>query len=59
MLEWLARAMLTTGKHAILAIGHLEREKNMYVVLSEAALDIIRQPRKTDQTTSIEPSDEI
>lgn len=42
MLDWLARAMLTTGKHAILAIGHLERADIMYVVLSEAALDIMR-----------------
>jgi len=45
MLEWLARAMLTSGKHAILAIGHSEKDKIMYVVLSEAALDIIRQPK--------------
>jgi hypothetical protein len=49
MLEWLARAMLTTGKHAILAIGHLDQNKAMYVVLSEAALDIIRQPEKLEQ----------
>lgn len=48
MLEWLAWAMMTTGKHAILAMGHLDRSRLFYVVLSEAALDIIRQPQKPE-----------
>lgn len=49
MLEWLARCMLTSGKHAILAIGHLPSDV-MYVVLSEAALDIVRT-RQVESTT--------
>lgn len=49
MLEWLAWAMMTTGKHAILATGHLDKTKLFYVVLSEAALDIIRPPQNRDQ----------
>jgi len=46
MLEWLSRAMLSTlGKQAILAIGHFDKDHIMYVVLSEAALDIVRIPQ--------------
>jgi hypothetical protein len=46
MLQWLAQCMLTTGKHAILAIGHLDETKIMYVVLAEAALDILREKKQ-------------
>ncbi len=52
MLEWLSRAMLSTlGKQAILAIGHFEKDQIMYVVLSEAALDIVRLPQASAPNT--------
>jgi hypothetical protein len=49
MLDWLGWAMMTTGKDAILAMGHLEQSRLFYIVLSEVALDIMRKPQKPEE----------
>lgn len=46
MLSWIGQAMLTICRHAILDIGHIE-DGTLYVVLSEAALDIVRKPQQS------------
>lgn len=46
MLSWVGQAMLTICRRAILDIGHIEESRTVYVVLSETAIDIIREPQQ-------------
>lgn len=39
--SWLAQALLSRGREAILAVGHLDRDRS-YVVFAEAALAFLR-----------------
>ena len=52
--EWLAQAIISRGKDAILAVGHVDRRR-AYVVLCEAALDFLYQV--DDDESSKEKSD--